>query len=351
MRQGKQAALSVARAARRSLFAASRAAGIQGVVADSEWRRNQLCILCYHGVSMSDEHEWLPELFVPPEFLRARLEVLRRNDCTVLPLGEAVTRLYAGTLPRRSVVLTFDDGFYNFYDAAAPVLKEFDVPATNYVSTYYSVNQRPLLDLSIRYVLWKCREKVLDIDVHGQAEQLALSDPDSHKRAVQLLRRQAANLEDDRDAQSDWIRGVAEQLGFDWSQFLNDRTMHLMNADEIRDMSRRGLDMQLHTHRHRTPRSKELFVAEVTENKSVLEGITGKPAVHFCYPSGDFDAMFLPWLSQAGVESATIGVSSLAREDHHALLLPRYIDTILQSDQMFENWVLGMNDRLRFRAR
>jgi len=79
-------------------------------VRDSRWRRQRLLILCYHGVSLEDEHEWRSKLYIPPEILRERFETLRQGGYQVLPLGEAVERLYKNDLPPRSVVLTFDDG-------------------------------------------------------------------------------------------------------------------------------------------------------------------------------------------------------------------------------------------------
>jgi len=68
-----------------------------------------------------------PELFVTEAFLRRRFEIIRDGGYMILPLGEAVARLRGGTLPGRSVVITFDDGFYNFIAAAAPLL-ESSVP-------------------------------------------------------------------------------------------------------------------------------------------------------------------------------------------------------------------------------
>src|SRR2546426_384459 len=107
-----------ARHSRHMVLTGIRAVGGFRSIAASAWRRRRLLILCYHGVSLQDEHEWNPELFVTPEFLRRRFEILRDGGYVVLPLGEAVLKLRRGTLPPRCVALTFDDGFYNFYAAA-----------------------------------------------------------------------------------------------------------------------------------------------------------------------------------------------------------------------------------------
>src|SRR5580658_2818111 len=83
-------------------------AGVFDLVADSRWRRDRLLILCYHGIAIEDEHLWRPQLYMPAELLGQRLEVLRAMRCSLLPLGEALTRLRSRDLPPRSVALTFD---------------------------------------------------------------------------------------------------------------------------------------------------------------------------------------------------------------------------------------------------
>ncbi len=94
----------------------------------SSWRQNRLLILAYHGISLEDEHLWNPELFIPPDFLRRRFELIRQHNCTVLPLNEAIDCLYNKTLPKKAVVITFDDGNYDFYQQAFPIIKEFNFP-------------------------------------------------------------------------------------------------------------------------------------------------------------------------------------------------------------------------------
>src|SRR5437870_3809874 len=85
-------------------------AGVATLVHNSRWRRDRLLILAYHGISMDDEHFWNDSLFMSAEVFRARLELIKKSGCTVLPLDEAIKRLYANDLPERSVAITFDDG-------------------------------------------------------------------------------------------------------------------------------------------------------------------------------------------------------------------------------------------------
>src|SRR5579863_2423205 len=95
---------------RRAALTTLRRAGVFDLVENSAWRRQRLLILCYHGISQEDEHEWWPGLFVSPQHFERRMNILRKKQCTVLPLGDALERLYRKDLPARSVALTFDDG-------------------------------------------------------------------------------------------------------------------------------------------------------------------------------------------------------------------------------------------------
>src|SRR5690349_21293273 len=105
------------------------AAGLSRLIGNSAWRRRRLLILCYHGVSRHDEHEW-NRLYITQETLRRRMELIVQERCNVLPLWQAIEQLQKGTLPPRAVAITFDDGFHDFYSAAFPILESFGFPVT-----------------------------------------------------------------------------------------------------------------------------------------------------------------------------------------------------------------------------
>src|SRR5947207_12233160 len=104
---------------------AGKAFAISHLLSQSKWRRNRLLILGYHGVSLKDEHLWDPSLYMPLELFSERMHLLKQSGCNVLPLEEALQRLYTDDLPEMSVALTFDDGSYDFYKQAFPIIKYY----------------------------------------------------------------------------------------------------------------------------------------------------------------------------------------------------------------------------------
>ncbi|MHA6346615.1 polysaccharide deacetylase family protein [Roseivivax sp. CAU 1761] len=94
-------------------------------------------ILVYHSVS--PDAGWLPwaaNTSVRPEVFRHHLEALRRGGWTVLPTRAFVTaRARGAALRDRTALLHFDDGYLDNLLFAVPILREYGMPATFFVST------------------------------------------------------------------------------------------------------------------------------------------------------------------------------------------------------------------------
>jgi len=337
---------------RRAALAALKGCGAFGLARDSAWRRQRLLILCFHGVALEDEDQWRPHLYISAQQLERRIEILRKSQCSVLKLNEALERLYRNDLPPRSVVLTFDDGQYDFYRQAYPRLKQAGFPVTVYLTTYYSELQRPVFNLICSYLLWKARHRgTVELKEFGVQDAVSLDSQESRESALGgvLHWADAQNL---NGQQKDQIAAaLAQRLGIDYEQLRARRILHLMNPQEVRELAADGVDFQLHTHRHRTPLNEELFRQEIRDNRMRLASMIGAGQRHFCYPSGAHRPEFLPWLAAEGIASAATCDTGLATAGSNPLLLPRLVDTSARTDLEFESWVNGIGHFLSRRKR
>ncbi len=331
------------RSLRRTALTVLKGCGAFHLVKSSDWRRQRLMILCYHGVSLEDEHEWRPFLFLRPEQLERRLEILRKGKYAVLPLGEALERLYRNDLPPRSVAITFDDGTYDFYRQAYPRLKEYGFPVTVYLTTYYSDLQCPVFTLIAYYMLWKARRQgTLDISEFGVSRTIDLTSQDERQKAVDDIS-QAADVQGLTGRQkNEIVARLAERLKINYPELVSKRLLQLMTPQEVSQLAREGVDFQLHTHRHRTPTDETLFRKEIRDNREHIARSVSGNKVHFCYPSGAYRPEFTGWLESEGVVSATTCDTGLATARSNRFLIPRLVDTSGRSDLEFESWVNGI---------
>jgi peptidoglycan/xylan/chitin deacetylase (PgdA/CDA1 family) len=83
-------------------------------------------ILCYHRFGPRSS-----QLAVTPAAFEAQMDYLARNGYHVIPLERLARHLERGEeIPRKSVVLTIDDGYRSTYEVAFPVLRKHGFPAT-----------------------------------------------------------------------------------------------------------------------------------------------------------------------------------------------------------------------------
>jgi len=330
---------------KRATLQALKSAGMFRLVRESEWRRRRLLILCYHGISQEDEHLWRPGLYLQPAQLEQRLLFLRQSEYNVLPLGKALQLLQTHELPPRSVAITFDDGTYDFFSRAYPLLQKYEFPVTVYQTTYYSDRQLPVFNLICSYLLWKRRGSVVEKgDELGLKPPLDLRSEAKRYAIVQSLVENCGRQKLDARQRNDVARRLAELLDLDYAQILAKRILQLMSAQEISQLAQQGVDFQLHTHRHCMPPDKLLFEKEIRDNREILKKSISEQAVHFCYPSGVHRGEFLPWLAESGVISATTCDVGLAAEQTNPLLLPRMVDTSRRTALEFEAWLTGIAD-------
>lgn len=93
-----------------------------------------LPILMFHATEAPPAGARYPQLWVAPERLRSELAMLRRRGYHGVTMAAAARYLRGqGRLPRRPVVLTFDDGYQSNVSVALPALRRLGWPGTLYL--------------------------------------------------------------------------------------------------------------------------------------------------------------------------------------------------------------------------
>jgi peptidoglycan/xylan/chitin deacetylase (PgdA/CDA1 family) len=278
-----------------------------------------LRILCYHGLWVTPGVPFGDCTFIPPEQFEARMKRLKRSGRPVLPLGEAVERLARGSLPPAAVVITIDDGWVSTLTHMLPVLEALELPATLYATTWYAGRDLPVVNLAVPYLAAAAgREDVDTVRVVAEIEAL----PAGERR--EALRRFGAGL------------GISEA-------WLDNRQFNIMSAAELAEARRRGLDVQLHTHRHiDIATDVDALPRELKENRTFLRAALGDgPLVHFCNPSGTNHPRARSLLAANGIRSATLCEEGLNAPDSDPLALRRFLDGRRVGDVEFDAYLSG----------
>ena len=91
-------------------------------------------ILLYHAVT-DRPSDFIAPYTVSPATFRRHLAAVAATGATTLTVSGMLAALAGGTLPERSVLVTFDDGYLDTLTAAAPALAEHGMTSTVYVTT------------------------------------------------------------------------------------------------------------------------------------------------------------------------------------------------------------------------
>jgi len=292
---------------------------------------SHLRILCYHGGRIDDENGYNPKLFCSAELFRTRLEWLEQNGFRIISLNEAVATS-STRYKRLETVITFDDGWYSTYRTLLPLLAERHWPSTLYLCTQHFLEGWPILNVTIRYILWKSGRPSIHIEGFGPSID-GIHDLGSTTTCAELVKKivtQVATSTTDRMGVCEALERLAKCAGIDPAALaLGSRRFDYMTANEIRVAAASGCAIELHGHVHDYPvGDPERFFADLTRCDEVIRDIGLPTPRHYCYPSGSFDMGAAEVLAVRSLVSATTCVPGLIdRTDlPNFYYLPRFLD-------------------------
>lgn len=87
-------------------------------------------ILMYHSICNDDPNN---SLMIPTEMFAEQMEWLRENDFTAMSMDDVIEAMNTGKVPKRPVLITFDDGYADNYINAFPELKNNNLKGTFFI--------------------------------------------------------------------------------------------------------------------------------------------------------------------------------------------------------------------------
>ena len=91
-------------------------------------------VLMYHRIAHADYDPW--QLCVTPENFSQQLEVLCKRF-NVIPVSELLNQVSNKRVQKKTVCITFDDGYTDNFLEAKPRLESFKCPATFFIASHY----------------------------------------------------------------------------------------------------------------------------------------------------------------------------------------------------------------------
>jgi peptidoglycan/xylan/chitin deacetylase (PgdA/CDA1 family) len=326
---------------------------LTGLFKLSRWlTRGALRIVCYHNFAKRNQsvdiYNWDPWLTVYVDTFEKRLKYLRREGYAVLGLDNAVKQLFSRQQKKATVVITIDDGWQSIKAYAHDVLFRYDLPYTIYLSSFYSENQVPVFNIFISYAFWKTTSVSIDLSELGVTgySKFDLSHSGSKKQAAQIVRAFGEQKLDIESRQS-LAKNLGDVLDVSYDRFEQSRVLHFLSGEEVSELAQKGVDFQLHTHRHRWPEDRTAALKEIDDNKNFLQPLVMNSLRHFCYPNGVWSREQLSFLREKNIESATGCDNGLNYITTNPLTLKRFLDSEMYSQLEFEGEISGYLDIVR----
>jgi peptidoglycan/xylan/chitin deacetylase (PgdA/CDA1 family) len=307
---------------------------------------NRALILLYHRVAESISDPW--SLAVKPAHFAEHLEVIKKH-ARVLSVEELMASIADNKLPRRAVVITFDDGYADNLLNAKPLLEKNDLPATVFVTTGFIGDDREFWwdELDRLFLQPGALPERLQLTIDRNDYRWDLGEASRYGESAYYMNEGwRAWQKDDPSSRHLLYRSlwelmhplsenerqrVRDDLAL-WAQAdRSPRATHrALSPDELRELAQGGfIEIGCHTVTH--PKLASLTASlqrdEINQSKSNLEEILGRRIKSFAYPYGrpcDYTAETVAVVKEAGFDSACSTSNGLVSRRSNPFELPRF---------------------------
>ena len=309
--------------------------------------QSKVIILLYHRVFKPNLDPQL--LCVTEKNFTEHLEYLSHNY-DIMSLSGLIISLKEGKLPKRGVVITFDDGYADNFLNAKPILDRYSAPATVFVSTGNVDSAREFwwddlerLILNSGTLPEKIQLKVDEADYEWELGDTAYYDEAESSIYADW------NVLDKQDPtpRHQFYRSLCKILlplpSSEQSSVLNQLyslskktsegrlSFRALSSDQVYSLSESGLvEIGAHTVTH--PQLSKLSEAEqgkeIMKSKNKLSELLDRSVVSFAYPYGtrtDYTSDTVSIVHQAGFDCACSNFPGVVKSSTDKFQLPRML--------------------------
>lgn len=221
----------------------------------------------------------------------------------VISGAELATSIKGGRpLPAHAAIITFDDGYYDNYTNAYPILKARNLRAIIFLATDFIGSCRPFFWDLIAYCFFHTKKEQADLPHLGPQ---SWADESTRDMVMQHMIEAIKRIpEAEKQKLPDQLPSI---LGIDLP---DDAFKNLMMSwSNARELSENAIEMAAHTESHPilTRISLDEASTELLRSKRRIEEEIHKPVLSFAYPNGqpaDFNAELMDRVHRAGFEIA-----------------------------------------------
>ncbi|KAA3653537.1 MAG: polysaccharide deacetylase family protein [Chloroflexi bacterium] len=267
----------------------------------NEQLKSKAIVLMYHRV-IDLPHDPF-NLAVSPDNFAQQMAYLKQH-CQPMRLAELTECIQKNNLPRRAVVVTFDDGYFDNLTYAHPILEAAQIPWTLFVTDGF---------IDSNQVVWSDELAYLMLNTPRLPERGQLQLPDqvyawttlSHQeRLVACLDLQRFFLPLRTSDRDKYIADLFNWAGIKRLPLPDYRMMTSLELAELAQSKFLEIGGHTQTHPFLTTLSLDEQLTEIAAGREKLASKLDKPVKSFAYPFGDYSSQTVDLVKQAGFEAA-----------------------------------------------
>lgn len=264
------------------------------------WGPKRLTVLAYHRINdVADPgfDHYQPNVSASPELFDRQMAYVARHF-NVINLAALHAYVQHGEpLPPRPLLITFDDGYLDNYQNAAPILTKYGFPAVIFLMTSRMDNtgQLPWWD-AVAYLFAHTQKRQVELPVVGLRD--LTTEESQHAAREEMIQGLKRIPEQEKQA-------ALDQLQVALNVELPTAPPVFMSWDQIRELVTKGIACQPHTVNHPilTRIDPEQMRRELTDSRDQIIEQTRQEVAAFAYPNGmpgDYDQTTMQTLRELG---------------------------------------------------